>query len=136
MHRLPPRRAQATLDSGRRLEGEVLAPIARWQDVYHSLVVRMRGLEKQRLEVDSRRRTVAGLSSRVDAQRAKLGGSSSGTKAENKLESTIKLLQHKEDPTKALQCTPRQVSLHAFQLHFGAERCAAGQGASREGAPA
>ena len=88
---------QATLESGRRLEGEVLAPIARWQDVYHSLVVRMRALEKQRLEVDSRRRTVAGLSAKVDAQRAKLGGSGvGGTKAEHKLESTIKLLQHKE----------------------------------------
>lgn len=75
----------------------MLAPIARWQDVYNSLVVRMRALEKQRLEVDSRRRTVAGLSARVDGQRSKLGVG--GTKAEQKrekLERTIKLLQHKE----------------------------------------
>ncbi len=54
-----------------------------------------RELEDARLEVDSRRRTVADLSRRADGLRAHLG-KGGDAKQEAALEATIKRLQHKE----------------------------------------
>lgn len=56
---------------------------------------RFQELEDARLEVDSRRRTVADLSRRADGLRAHLG-KGGDAKQEAALEATIKRLQHKE----------------------------------------
>lgn len=56
---------------------------------------RHRELEGIRLEVDSRRRTVADLARRVDTMRARLG-KGGDARQEAALEETIKRLQHKE----------------------------------------
>ncbi|KAL4457824.1 hypothetical protein ABPG75_012689 [Micractinium tetrahymenae] len=87
--------ARSFADAGHRLESEVLSPLARWQEVFTQLGTRYRELEGVRLEVDSRRRTVADLSRRVDTMRARLG-KGGDAKQEAALEETIKRLQHKE----------------------------------------
>ena len=56
---------------------------------------RMQRLEGVRLEVDSRRRTVAELARKIDRQRAKLPQTRS--KGEFEMEQTIKKMQHKEN---------------------------------------
>ena len=55
---------------------------------------RMSKLEALRLEVDSRRRTVAKLGKKVDVQRAQLP--QTRARGEYDMENTIKVLQHKE----------------------------------------
>ncbi len=59
------------------------------------LQTRMQRLEGVRLEVDSRRRTVADLARKIDRQRAKLPQTRS--KGEFEMEQTIKKMQHKEN---------------------------------------
>ena len=59
------------------------------------LQTRMQRLEGVRLEVDSRRRTVAELARKIDRQRAKLPQTRS--KGEFEMEQTIKKMQHKEN---------------------------------------
>lgn len=83
-------------ESGHKLETEVLAPLTRWQDVHLQLVARFKELENTRLELDSRRRTVAEMSTKVSAMRTRLGTSGGGAKTEAKLDSTIRILSHKE----------------------------------------
>jgi len=78
-----------------RLEGEVLVPIKRWLDSYDTLKTNVKTVEDLRLEVDSRRHTVADLSSQVDKYRAKLN-KGPNSKTEQSMEDTIKKLQHKE----------------------------------------
>lgn len=132
--------ARSFTDAGHKVETEVLAPLARWQEVYTQLRVsnlpglerpgrqpakdegapahlpglhppnltslhqraclpasqaRFQEVEATRLEVDSRRRTVADLSRRMDTMRARLG-KGGDAKMETALEATIKRLQHKE----------------------------------------
>ena len=60
-----------------------------------SLQTRMQRLEGVRLEVDSRRRTVAELARKIDRQRARLPQTRS--KGEFEMEQTIKKMQHKEN---------------------------------------
>ncbi|KAI7840379.1 hypothetical protein COHA_005922 [Chlorella ohadii] len=83
-------------ESGHKLETEVLAPLTRWQDVHLQLVARFKELENTRLELDSRRRTVADMSTKVSTMRTRLGTSGGGAKTEAKLDSTIRILSHKE----------------------------------------
>ena len=54
----------------------------------------MKKLEALRLEVDSRRRTVSALGRKIETQKARLP--QTRAKGEAQLESTIKILQHKE----------------------------------------
>lgn len=78
-----------------KLEAEVLVPIKRWLDSYDTLKSNVKAVEDLRLEVDSRRHTVADLSSQVDKYRAKLN-KGANSKIEQSMEDTIKKLQHKE----------------------------------------
>ena len=55
----------------------------------------MKKLEEIRLEVDSRRRTVADLSAKVEKQRARLP--QTRAKGEDEMQNTIKTMQHKEN---------------------------------------
>lgn len=90
-------------ESGHKLETEVLAPLTRWQEVHLQLLARFKELENTRLELDSRRRTVSELSTKVSAMRAKLGSTGGGAKPEQKLDATIRTLSHKEAKLKV--CT-------------------------------
>jgi hypothetical protein len=54
-------------------------------------------VEKLRLEVDSRRRTVAELDTRVDAARSRLEGHAGDNKVRAQLEGLTAKLQHKEE---------------------------------------
>jgi hypothetical protein len=83
-------------DSGHKLETEVLAPLTRWQEVHLQLAARFKELENTRLELDSRRRTVSELASKVSAMRSRLGTGAGGAKPEAKLDATIRMLSHKE----------------------------------------
>ena len=53
--------ARVSKETGKKLESEVLAPMERWLNAFALVQNRMRKLEALRLEVDSRRRTVANL---------------------------------------------------------------------------
>jgi hypothetical protein len=79
----------------KKLEAEVLAPMQRWTTAYTTVQQRMQKLEGVRLEVDSRRRTVAELGVKIDRQRARLPQTRS--KGEFEMEQTIKKMQHKEN---------------------------------------
>lgn len=52
-------------ETGKKLESEVLAPMERWMNAFSLVQTRMKKLEVLRLEVDSRRRTVAKLGKKV-----------------------------------------------------------------------
>lgn len=80
---------------GQKLESEVLAPMKKWLDTYESVKASLKPVEDLRLELDSRRHTVADLASQVDKYRAKLN-KGPDAKVEAKMEETIKTLQHKE----------------------------------------
>ncbi len=54
-------------------------------------------VEKLRLEVDSRRRTVADLAVRLDAARHRVEGASGDRKAQAQLEELTTKLHHKEE---------------------------------------
>lgn len=91
--------AKISKETSKKLESEVLAPMERWMNAYALVQNRMNKLEALRLEVDSRRRTVAKLGKRVDLQRAKLP--QTRAKGEYEMENTIKVLQHKESKLSA-----------------------------------
>lgn len=91
--------ARVSKETGKKLESEVLAPMERWMNAYSLVASRMSKLESLRLEVDSRRRTVAKLGKKVDLQRAKLP--QTRARGEYEMESTIKALQHKESKLSA-----------------------------------
>jgi len=80
---------------GQALESEVLVPMKKWLDTFKSVEASVKAVEDLRLEVDSRRHTVADLSAQVDKLRAKLN-TGADAKVEAKMEDTIKTLQHKE----------------------------------------
>lgn len=82
-------------ETSRKLDTEVLAPMARWNTAFHTVELRMRKLEEIRLEVDSRRRTVQDLAHKVDKQKAKLA--QTRAKGEDEMQMTIKTMQHKEN---------------------------------------
>ena len=90
----PEELARVSKETGAKLETEVLAPMERWMNAFSLVQNRMTKLEALRLEVDSRRRTVAKLGRRVDVQRAQLP--QTRAKGEYDMENTIKILQHKE----------------------------------------
>lgn len=91
--------AKISKDTGKKLESEVLAPMERWMNAYNLVQNRMSKLEALRLEVDSRRRTVAKLGKKVDSQRSRLP--QTRAKGEYEMENTIKVLQHKESKLSA-----------------------------------
>jgi len=80
---------------GQKLESEVLTPMRKWLDTYDSVKASLKPVEDLRLELDSRRHTVADLASQIDKYRAKLN-KGPDAKVESKMEETIKTLQHKE----------------------------------------
>jgi hypothetical protein len=91
--------ARISKETGKKLESEVLAPMERWMNAFALVANRMKKLESLRLEVDSRRRTVAKLGKKVDVQRAKLP--QTRARGEYEMENTIKALQHKESKLSA-----------------------------------
>ncbi|GAB4822467.1 hypothetical protein N2152v2_009513 [Parachlorella kessleri] len=84
-----------SLEAGRRLEEEVFTPLVRWQTTYSYLSARNRDLEKLRLEMGSRQRTVDELAAKVDSLRSRVGGGDAG-KAQSQLDKTTLKLQHKQ----------------------------------------
>lgn len=86
--------ARISKETAKKVETEVLAPMERWLNAFALVQNRMKKLEALRLEVDSRRRTVASLGKRVDVQRAQLP--QTRARGEYDMENTIKVLQHKE----------------------------------------
>ena len=90
----PEELARISKETGSKIETEVLAPMERWMNAFSLVQNRMTKLEAVRLEVDSRRRTVAKLGKRVDVQRAQLP--QTRARGEYDMENTIKVLQHKE----------------------------------------
>eukprot|EP00878_Enallax_costatus_P015798 GHUV01016555.1.p1 GENE.GHUV01016555.1~~GHUV01016555.1.p1 ORF type:complete len:317 (+),score=103.84 GHUV01016555.1:252-1202(+) len=85
----------ASQETKKRLDVEVLQPIKQWMVAYRTIAERMRRLEALRLELDSRRRTVADLQGRAERVRANLG--STRTRGEVDMEITLRRMQHKED---------------------------------------
>ncbi|KDD72567.1 hypothetical protein H632_c3184p0, partial [Helicosporidium sp. ATCC 50920] len=79
-----------------RLEREVLAPMRAWLDAYNSLKTKNKELEAMRLEVDSRRRTVADLTLKEASARAALLKGAT-PKREKKLSESADKLRHKVD---------------------------------------
>ncbi|KAI8110690.1 hypothetical protein M9435_002364 [Picochlorum sp. BPE23] len=90
----PEELARISKETGSKIETEVLAPMERWMNAFSLVQNRMSKLEALRLEVDSRRRTVAKLGKKVDVQRAQLP--QTRARGEYDMENTIKVLQHKE----------------------------------------
>ena len=90
----PEELARISKETGSKIETEVLAPMERWMNAFSLVQNRMTKLEALRLEVDSRRRTVAKLGKKVDVQRAQLP--QTRARGEYDMENTIKILQHKE----------------------------------------
>jgi hypothetical protein len=90
----PEELARISKETGSKIETEVLAPMERWMNAFSLVQNRMSKLESLRLEVDSRRRTVAKLGKKVDVQRAQLP--QTRARGEYDMENTIKVLQHKE----------------------------------------
>lgn len=88
-------------DTSRQLDAEVLAPMGRWNAAFQSVEVRMKRLEAIRLEVDSRRRTEADLSMKVEKQRDNLP--KTGAKGNDQMQDTIRELQHKQNKLAAAQ---------------------------------
>lgn len=91
----------------KKLEAEVLAPMQRWTTAYNTVQARMNKLEGVRLEVDSRRRTVAELGQKIDKQRARLPQTK--VKGEFDIEQTIKRVQHKENKLAGLLSVTAQL---------------------------
>lgn len=85
----------AAQETKKRLDVEVLQPIKQWMVAYRTIAERMRRLEGLRLELDSRRRTVADLQGRCERVRANLG--TTRAKGEVDMEITLRRMQHKED---------------------------------------
>ncbi|KAF6251551.1 hypothetical protein COO60DRAFT_607628 [Scenedesmus sp. NREL 46B-D3] len=86
----------AAQETRKRLDVEVIQPIKQWMVAYRTIAERMRRLEALRLELDSRRRTVADLQGRCERVRANLG--TTRARGEVDMEITLrKMLQHKED---------------------------------------
>lgn len=88
-------------DTSRQLDAEVLAPMGRWNAAFQSVEVRMKRLEAIRLEVDSRRRTEADLSMKVEKQRDNLPRT--GAKGNDQMQDTMRELQHKQNKLAAAQ---------------------------------
>ena len=66
-------------------------------DCMHAAQTRMKKLEQVRLEVDSRRHTVAQLAQKIEKQRTKLTAAGDRQKSEETIETTIRRMQHKEN---------------------------------------
>lgn len=81
-------------DASTRLETEVIAPLSQWLALHDTLVAKNRELDAVRLEVDSRRRTVADLTVKEAAVRAR-AQRSRDDKHGMRVEETAKLLEHK-----------------------------------------
>jgi hypothetical protein len=82
-------------EAKKRLDVEVAQPIRRWMAAYRTVSERLKRLESLRLELDSRRRTVAELQGKVERVRANLG--TTRQKGEAEVEATLRRMQHKED---------------------------------------
>jgi hypothetical protein len=93
---------QAAQEAGHTVETQVLVPIQKWLDSYGSLVARFKEIDKLRMEVDSRKRTVHELASSTDHLRAKMNANPTGhdAKHQHKLDKTVQKLQHKEGKLK------------------------------------
>ncbi|GBF94371.1 TBC1 domain family member 2A [Raphidocelis subcapitata] len=89
------RLTSAAQETKKRLEIEVLQPIKQWMVAYRTIQERMKRLEALRLELDSRRRTVADLQVRCERVRATLG--TTRARGEVELEVGLRKMQHKED---------------------------------------
>ena len=100
-------------DAAKKVEAEVLAPMARWAAAYTTVATRMKRLEGVRLEVDSRRRTVVSLGTAIDKQRLRLPHTRS--KGEWQMEQTIKRLQHKEAKLAAARQAFKEQEALVFQ---------------------
>ena len=100
-------------DAAKKVEAEVLAPMARWAAAYTTVATRMKRLEGVRLEVDSRRRTVVSLGTTIDKQRLRLPHTRS--KGEWQMEQTIKRLQHKEAKLAAARQAFKEQEALVFQ---------------------
>lgn len=85
----------ASAETKKRLDVEVIQPIKQWMVAYRTIAERMRRLEALRLELDSRRRTVADLQGRCERVRANLG--TTRARGEVDMEITLRKMQHKED---------------------------------------
>jgi hypothetical protein len=85
----------AAAEAKKRLDVEVAQPIRQWGAAYRTVSERLRRLEHLRLELDSRRRTVAELQGKVERVRANLG--TTRQKGEADMEATLRRMQHKED---------------------------------------
>ena len=83
-------------DAGARVDSDVVAPLSQWLALHDTLVSKNKELESLRLEVDSRRRTVADLTVKEAAQRARLQRNADA-KHEQRLDEVVRTLQHKTD---------------------------------------
>ncbi|DBA90251.1 TPA: hypothetical protein ACH3X1_003543 [Trebouxia sp. C0004] len=100
-------------ETAKKLEAEVLAPMQRWTTAYNTVQARMNKLEGVRLEVDSRRRTVAELGQKIDKQRARLPQTK--VKGEFDIEQTIKKVQHKENKLAAARQSFKEQEALVYQ---------------------
>ncbi|KAG2485266.1 hypothetical protein HYH03_015941 [Edaphochlamys debaryana] len=80
-----------------RLEEEVLKPLRSWLQAYRTVCERMENLERLRLELDSRRRTVDGLRDKLDRLKDTQPPAKEKEKHDQELEKTTQMLQHKRE---------------------------------------
>eukprot|EP00882_Tetradesmus_deserticola_P033821 GHRQ01038670.1.p1 GENE.GHRQ01038670.1~~GHRQ01038670.1.p1 ORF type:complete len:241 (+),score=72.66 GHRQ01038670.1:169-891(+) len=81
----------ASAETKKRLDVEVIQPIKQWMVAYRTIAERMRRLEALRLELDSRRRTVADLQGKCERVRANLG--TTRARGEVDMEITLRKMQ-------------------------------------------
>ena len=86
---------QTNISQGHKLQDNVLAPMERWRIGFATVERQMARLEQMRLELDSRRHTVAALAADVERRRPALERSGSG-KGGARLDDLTKKLRHKE----------------------------------------
>ncbi|KAF8068224.1 hypothetical protein HT031_001910 [Scenedesmus sp. PABB004] len=106
----------AAVETRKRLDVEVIQPIKQWMVAYRTIAERMRRLEALRLELDSRRRTVADLQGRCERVRANLG--TTRARGEVDMELTLRKMQHKEDKMQRTASQFQEMELTVYNSLF------------------
>eukprot|EP01023_Acetabularia_acetabulum_P069152 TRINITY_DN9950_c0_g1_i1.p2 TRINITY_DN9950_c0_g1~~TRINITY_DN9950_c0_g1_i1.p2 ORF type:complete len:343 (-),score=55.89 TRINITY_DN9950_c0_g1_i1:1116-2144(-) len=89
----------APIEAKNKMDSNVLQPLNNWMAGYKQIKIRMNEVEKLRLEVDSRRRTVVGMSQHLNRSKTKHfkkeGSSPSDSAMEDKLQRMESRVEHK-----------------------------------------
>lgn len=99
-----------------RLEEEVIDPLEAWLSAFQDVQARMKKLEALRLELDSRRRTVDNLL--AVSERQKIGLSEGGPRLQERHETTLRTMNHKENKKNAVLATFQEHEATTYQALY------------------